>query len=110
MATTRLREIRREGPGRLRGGALEILVDLGGADALDETDRLAVERPVRVKILDERPVETPMEGGRWLAFPADRLDDAVTALGLSKATHGHGWLATTHPDVPNTRFKGALSF
>ncbi|MGW2237038.1 HEAT repeat domain-containing protein [Streptomyces sp. NPDC001759] len=81
-ALPRLREIRREGPGRLRGGALEILVDLGGADALDETDRLAVERLVRVKILDERPVETPMEGGRWLAFPADGLDDAVTALGL----------------------------
>ncbi|MFE7858347.1 hypothetical protein [Streptomyces sp. NPDC057403] len=78
----RLREIRSEGPGRLRGSALEMLVELGGADALDERDRRAVERLVRIKILDERPVETPSEGGRWLAFPADRLDDAVAALGL----------------------------
>ncbi|MFD8304733.1 hypothetical protein ACFV29_20655 [Streptomyces sp. NPDC059690] len=78
----RLREIRREGPGRLRAGALTLLVDLGGGDALDEADLRAVERLVRIKLVDERPVETPSEAGRWLAFPADRLDDAVTALGL----------------------------
>ncbi|ELS56973.1 hypothetical protein [Streptomyces viridochromogenes] len=81
-ALPRLRAIRRDGPGRLRGSALELLVDLGGVDALDEIDRRAVERLVRIKILDERPVEVPMEAGRWLAFPADRLDDAVSALGL----------------------------
>lgn len=23
-------------------------------------------------------------------------------------TRGHGWLATTHPAIPNSRFKGAL--
>lgn len=78
----RLREIRREDAGRLRGSALEILVELGGVDALDEIDRRAVERLIRVKILDERPVEVPLEAGRWLAFPAVRLDDAVAALGL----------------------------
>jgi hypothetical protein len=44
----RLREIRRDGPGRLRGNALEILINLGGADALDEIDRRAVERLVRI--------------------------------------------------------------
>jgi hypothetical protein len=81
-ALPRLREIRRAGPGRLRSNALEILVELGGADALDEADRRAVERLVRIKLLDERPVETPSEAGRWLAFPADRFDDAVAALGL----------------------------
>ncbi|MGW6794075.1 hypothetical protein [Streptomyces chartreusis] len=27
---------------------------------------------------------------------------------LSEGTHGHGWLATTHPAMPNSRFKGAL--
>ncbi|MGW0611941.1 hypothetical protein [Streptomyces sp. NPDC002788] len=81
-ALPRLREIRREGPGRLRTNALEILVNLGGADALDEVDQSGVERLVRIKIMDELPVETPAEAGRWLAFPADRLDDAVAALGL----------------------------
>jgi hypothetical protein len=27
---------------------------------------------------------------------------------LESETQGHGWLATTHPDVPSSRFKGAL--
>ncbi|MEU1854145.1 hypothetical protein ABZ499_34035 [Streptomyces sp. NPDC019990] len=78
----RLREIRRTGPGQLRGRALEILANIGGQEALDDVDRRAVERLVQIKISDERPVEFPFEAGRWLAFPADRLDDAVSALGL----------------------------
>ncbi|GAA3820125.1 hypothetical protein GCM10022403_062000 [Streptomyces coacervatus] len=82
QALPRLREIRRAGPGRLRNSALEILVNLGGADALDEVDRRAVERLVRIKILNELRVDTPSEAGRWLAFPDDRLEDAVAALGL----------------------------
>ncbi|MEU5615020.1 HEAT repeat domain-containing protein [Streptomyces sparsogenes] len=82
QALPRLREIRRHGPGHLRGKALEALVDLGGAEVLDEADRRAVERLVRIKLLDEGRVELPLDAGRWLAFPADRLDDAVAALGL----------------------------
>ncbi|MDT0550189.1 HEAT repeat domain-containing protein [Streptomyces lonegramiae] len=82
QALPRLREIRRQGPGRLRGKALETLVDLGGTEALDETDRSAVERLMRIKLLDELPVSLPLDGGRWLAFPADRFDDAVAVLGL----------------------------
>ncbi|MGW0551200.1 HEAT repeat domain-containing protein [Streptomyces altiplanensis] len=81
-AVPRLREIRQHGPGSLRSKALQILVDTTGAEDLDSTDRRAVERLVRVKLLDERPVRVPSEAGRWLAFPAERLDDAVTALGL----------------------------
>ncbi|MDO0911298.1 hypothetical protein QQM39_10675 [Streptomyces sp. DT2A-34] len=81
-ALPRLREIRRQGPGRLRSNALKVLVDLGGTENLDEGDRSAVERLVRIKILNELPVEVPSEAGRWLAFPANRLDDAVAALGL----------------------------
>ncbi|MEU0809890.1 hypothetical protein [Streptomyces sp. NPDC005970] len=82
QALPRLREIRRQGPGRLRGKALETLVDLGGTEALDETDRSAVERLMRIKLLDELPVSLPLDAGRWLAFPADRFDDAVAVLGL----------------------------
>ncbi|WP_329532107.1 hypothetical protein OG568_16360 [Streptomyces sp. NBC_01450] len=81
-ALPRLREIRRQGPGRLRSKALKVLVDLGGTECLDEVDRRAVERLVRIKLMDELPVKVPSEAGRWLAFPADRLDDAVSALGL----------------------------
>ncbi|MFD8871182.1 HEAT repeat domain-containing protein [Streptomyces sp. NPDC059590] len=82
QALPRLRAIRRHGPGRLRGKALETLVDLGGAEALDEADRSAVERLVRIKLLDELPVSLPADAGRWLAFPSDRFDDAVAVLGL----------------------------
>ncbi|WP_254389578.1 hypothetical protein [Streptomyces sp. AC550_RSS872] len=82
QAVPRLREIRRRGPGHLRGSALKVLVDLGGAEYLDDGDLGAVERLVRIKLEDERPVRVPSEAGRWLAFPADRLDDAVAALGL----------------------------
>ncbi|MES4906024.1 MULTISPECIES: hypothetical protein [unclassified Streptomyces] len=82
QALPRLREIRRHGPGRLRGKALEALAELGGAEVLDDADRRALERLVRIKLLDELPVELPLDAGRWLAFPADRLDDAVSALGL----------------------------
>jgi hypothetical protein len=81
-ALPRLREIRREGPGQLRSKALEKLVDLGGVDALDEADRRAVERLVHIKLLDEHQVETPLEAGRWLAFPANRLEDTKAAFGL----------------------------
>ncbi|MCX4457245.1 hypothetical protein OOK58_35385 [Streptomyces sp. NBC_01728] len=81
-ALPRLREIRRQGPGRLRSNALKVLVDLGGSEYLDKVDRRAVERLVRIKLLDELPVKVPSEAGRWLAFPADRIDDAVSALGL----------------------------
>ncbi|MGW3120279.1 hypothetical protein ACWDBW_24570 [Streptomyces sp. NPDC001107] len=82
QALPRLREIRRQGPGRLRSNALKALVDLGGGEHLDEGDRSAVERLVRIKLTDERPVRVPSEAGRWLAFPADRIGDAVAALGL----------------------------
>lgn len=102
----RLREIRRKGPGRLRGNVLEILVNLGGADALDEADRRAVERLVRIKLLDERPVSTPSEAGRWLAFPADRLDDAVAALGL----HDLRPVTTVMGVAATTRATDALDF
>lgn len=81
-ALPRLREVRREGPGGLRGKALKVLVDLGGEACLDEADRRALERLVRIKLLNELPVELPMEAGRWLAFPSNRLDEAVSALGL----------------------------
>ncbi|MFC7308669.1 hypothetical protein ACFQVC_31190 [Streptomyces monticola] len=81
-ATRRLREIRRQGPGQLRGKALVALAALSGGEDLEEPDRSAVERLVRIKLLDEFPARLPSDAGRWLAFPADRLDDAVAALSL----------------------------
>ncbi|MBK3640026.1 hypothetical protein [Streptomyces sp. MBT33] len=77
----RLHDIRRNGPTDLRRPALRALVDIGGEEFLDMEDRHAIQRLVQIKLLDERPVSLPMET-RWLAFPADRLDAAVSALGL----------------------------
>ncbi|MDI3405596.1 hypothetical protein [Streptomyces cavernicola] len=81
-AERRLRHIRRQGPGRLRGKALVALAALGGGESLDRADRSAVERLVRIKLLAELPVRLPADTGRWLAFPADRTQDAVSVLGL----------------------------
>ncbi|GHH31629.1 hypothetical protein [Streptomyces lanatus] len=47
------------GPGQLRGDALMALVDLGGAECLDEVDRRTMERLVRIKLKSERPVRVP---------------------------------------------------
>lgn len=77
----RLHDIRRNGPADLRRPALRVLVDMGGEELLDMADRRAIQRLVQIKLLDERPVSLPLET-RWLAFPADRLDAALSALGL----------------------------
>ncbi|MDA0567994.1 hypothetical protein LG943_27280 [Streptomonospora sp. S1-112] len=93
-----LREVRRRGPGRLRRTALRLLVDLGGAECLAEADRRAVERLVRIRLAEEGDVRLPSDAGRWLAFPADRFDDAVAALdlhGLTPATVAMGVAAAT---------------
>jgi hypothetical protein len=61
-----------------------------------------------------------MEGKTWIApSQANRngvTDANVAARHLSvdvglmpeRETHGHGWLATTRPEAPNSQFKGAL--
>ncbi|MGW1259164.1 hypothetical protein ACWD5Q_29275 [Streptomyces sp. NPDC002513] len=80
-ALPRLQEIRRWGPGSLRRPALQALADMGGEALLDTADRRAIQRLVKIKLLDERPVSLPIET-RWMALPAARLDAAVSALGL----------------------------
>ncbi|MDI3390749.1 hypothetical protein QIS99_31830 [Streptomyces sp. B-S-A8] len=81
-AERQLRSIRRRGPGPLRRKALVALAELSGGEGLDGADQSSLERLVRVKFLDESSVRLPAEAGRWLAFPADRFDDAVSVLGL----------------------------
>ncbi|OEJ37634.1 hypothetical protein AR457_31380 [Streptomyces agglomeratus] len=98
-AVPRLQEIRRRGPGRLRRAALRALAEVRGEEGLESRDRQAVERLVRIKLLREKQerVTLPRET-RWLAFPADRLEGAVAALGLHDlrpATCAMGVAATT---------------
>ncbi|MFM9373743.1 hypothetical protein [Streptomyces sp. Da 82-17] len=109
VAKGRLREIRRRVPGRLRRKALVALAALGGGEGIEGADLRALERLVRIRLLEEGAVRLPAEAGRWLAFPADRFDDAVSALGLHDlrpATTVTGAAAATgFPDrveVPNS--------
>ncbi|WP_328687064.1 hypothetical protein OG879_04990 [Streptomyces caniferus] len=78
-----LRRVRSEGPGRLRPAALRMLADVGGGAALAPADRAAVERLVRVKLLDETPGDLPADA--WVAVPRAEVKDIVRALGLHDA-------------------------
>ncbi|MFI9048461.1 HEAT repeat domain-containing protein [Streptomyces sp. NPDC053427] len=75
-----LRTVRRTGPGHLRVTALRALASLGGGDALSPADRAAIERLVRIKLLDERPGDLP--AGLWIAVPGAEVADIVAALEL----------------------------
>ncbi|MFB7105418.1 hypothetical protein [Streptomyces hydrogenans] len=81
----RLRALRRdpaESP-RTRRGAMAALVAGGGADALDERDRAAIERLIRVKIPHETPAAPSNElSGWWMAVPAASYEGLFTALDL----------------------------
>jgi hypothetical protein len=68
-----LRAVRRHGPGRLRGAALDALMYLGGEAALDSADVAAVERLIRVRRLREPagPV-VPCETQWWCVRSHDQ--------------------------------------
>ncbi|QRX95471.1 HEAT repeat domain-containing protein [Streptomyces noursei] len=75
-----LREVRAEGPGSLRKAALRMLATIGGADALSDADRAAVERLVQIKLPDEEPGDLPADC--WIAVPEAEIGDIVRALDL----------------------------
>ncbi|MBL7256973.1 HEAT repeat domain-containing protein [Paractinoplanes lichenicola] len=77
-----LQQVRREGPGRRRAAALRALAGIGGFEAFSAADRAAVERLVRVKLIDER-IEGEEPHGRWLALPTGDQAAVLEALGLS---------------------------
>ncbi|MFC9926020.1 hypothetical protein [Streptomyces sp. NPDC127190] len=81
----RLRALRRdpaESP-RTRRGAMVALVAGGGADALDDRDRAAIERLIRVKIPHETPrLPSSTLSGWWLAVPGASYEGLFEALGL----------------------------
>ncbi|MGA4878940.1 hypothetical protein NCG97_25815 [Streptomyces lydicamycinicus] len=75
-----LQRIRRQGPGRLRRPALQALAELAGGQEIAERDLKAIERLVRVKLVDEQPDELPVGG--WLAVRGAQVNDIVQALEL----------------------------
>ncbi|MFI6650451.1 HEAT repeat domain-containing protein [Streptomyces sp. NPDC050529] len=75
-----LRGIRREGPAHLRGNALNALALIGGEAEIDERDRRALERLVRIKTTQDVPESLPEH--RWLAVPGATYEGLFTAIGL----------------------------
>ncbi|AOP47214.1 hypothetical protein [Streptomyces lydicus] len=99
-----LRAVRREGPGQLRAAALRMLATLGGGDALSAADRAAVERLVRIKLLDEEPGDLPADS--WIAVPGAEVSEIVRALELHHAlpvTTAMGLSAAVHHENSLTR-------
>ncbi|MFF8846476.1 hypothetical protein ACF08N_27800 [Streptomyces sp. NPDC015127] len=81
----RLRSLRRDPAAspRIRRGAMAALVAGGGADALDDRDRAAVERLIRVKIPHEIPrLPSSTLSGWWMAVPGASYEGVFEALGL----------------------------
>ncbi|GHE08988.1 hypothetical protein GCM10010339_59770 [Streptomyces alanosinicus] len=81
----RLRSLRRDpavSP-RTRRGAMAALVAGGGADALDDLDRAAIERLIRVKIPHETPrLPGSTLSGWWMAVPGASYEGVFEALDL----------------------------
>ncbi|MFF7341885.1 hypothetical protein ACFZAT_31810 [Streptomyces sp. NPDC008163] len=66
-----------------RRGALGLLIEGGGLDALDARDRMLVERLVRVKLPGGvRAVPDTQLSAWWLAVPGDTYEGVFEALGL----------------------------
>lgn len=66
-----------------RRGALALLVEAGGLDALDARDRTLVERLVRVKLPGNvRAVPDTQLSAWWLAVPGATYEGVFEALGL----------------------------
>jgi hypothetical protein len=78
-----LQRIRGEGPGRQRAGALTVLAELGGETALSPADRAAVERLIRVKLLDDRPAPLWACWNHWIAVPGGDQAGIIETLGLA---------------------------
>lgn len=81
----RLRELRQDPatPRAVRRGALGLLIEGGGLDALDDRDRVLVDRLVGVKLPGNvRNVPDTQLSAWWLAVPGATYEGVFAALGL----------------------------
>ncbi|MFE1949294.1 hypothetical protein ACFW9D_02360 [Streptomyces sp. NPDC059524] len=81
----RLRALRRDPAAslRVRRGALGVLLEGGGLDALDERDRTLLERLVNAKLPGGvGGLPSPQLSGWWLAVPGATYEGVFDALGL----------------------------
>ncbi|MFD7558120.1 hypothetical protein ACFV9E_26700 [Streptomyces sp. NPDC059835] len=99
-----LLEIRRDGPGALRRHALHALAMIGAGDELDDRDRRALERLVRIKLLDDRLLDDYCPF-MWIAVPAATYEGVFEALGLHDripATMAMGMSGVLHDTAVTT--------
>ncbi|MEU6505169.1 hypothetical protein [Streptomyces sp. NPDC046942] len=80
-----MRHVRRHGPGKLRARALSVLAAVGGEEALSAADRAAVERLIRIKLLDDqaRPLDVCFTS--WIAVPGGDQQGITELLDLFEA-------------------------
>ncbi|WP_225101530.1 HEAT repeat domain-containing protein [Streptomyces sp. CoH27] len=80
-----MRQVRRHGPGKLRARALSVLAAVGGEEALSTADRAAVERLIRIKLLDDqaRPLDVCFTS--WIAVPGGDQQGITELLDLFEA-------------------------
>lgn len=80
-----LQGIRARGPGRLRAGALQAIVEVAGEPAFSAADRAAVDRLIRIKLRTERPeaLDGCQPCGSWLALPTGDRAAILAELDLS---------------------------
>ena len=80
-----LQEIRAHGPGHLRSHALTALLEVGGETALSAEDRAAIDRLIRIKLLDERAESVgETRCGVLLAVPGGDQQAIMEALDPSE--------------------------
>ncbi|MFJ5270631.1 HEAT repeat domain-containing protein [Streptomyces sp. NPDC088358] len=78
-----LQRIRERGPGRQRARALTVLAELGGEPALSRADVAAIERLIRVKLLEDRPEPLWACWNHWIAVPSGDQAGIMRTLGLT---------------------------
>ncbi|MCU7826603.1 HEAT repeat domain-containing protein [Kitasatospora sp. DSM 101779] len=107
-AADELLAVRADGPGRLRRHALHALAHLGACDGLSARDRAALERLVRIKLLDDR-LPDEMWDFHWVAVPGEGYQAAFDALGLhdrTPATLAMGLTGRVHDEAVVARPDG----
>lgn len=79
-----LQHIRMHGPGRQRARALTVLAELGGEPALTLADCAAIERLIRIKLLDDRPASLWACWNHWMAVRGGDQAGIIETLGLTR--------------------------
>ncbi|MDI6100238.1 hypothetical protein QLQ12_16660 [Actinoplanes sp. NEAU-A12] len=81
-----IREIRQNGPGRLRRAALKALVHLAGERSLDPGDLAVLRRLIAIKQLRDRPQPLGACWDYWLAVRGGDQRGILRVLGLDRTT------------------------